>query len=40
MEYLEEVAITFAQGLANKTITRKVDKGLIQSEWAQHYQLN
>ncbi|XP_070591023.1 trifunctional enzyme subunit alpha, mitochondrial [Erythrolamprus reginae] len=30
MEYLEEVAITFAQGLANKTITRKVDKGLIQ----------
>lgn len=39
MEYLEEVAITFAQGLANKTITRKVDKGLIQSEWAQHYQL-
>uniref|UniRef100_A0A8C5SPB2 Trifunctional enzyme subunit alpha, mitochondrial n=1 Tax=Laticauda laticaudata TaxID=8630 RepID=A0A8C5SPB2_LATLA len=30
MEYLEEVAIIFAQGLANKTITRKVDKGLIQ----------
>ncbi|KAM6462942.1 trifunctional enzyme subunit alpha, mitochondrial [Liasis olivaceus] len=30
MEYLEEVAITFAQGLANKTVTRKMDKGLIQ----------
>ncbi|XP_066482854.1 trifunctional enzyme subunit alpha, mitochondrial [Tiliqua scincoides] len=30
VEYLEEVAITFARGLANKTISRKKDKGLIK----------
>uniref|UniRef100_A0A8D2JBM2 Trifunctional enzyme subunit alpha, mitochondrial n=1 Tax=Varanus komodoensis TaxID=61221 RepID=A0A8D2JBM2_VARKO len=30
LEYLEEVAITFANGLANKSISRKTDKGLMQ----------
>ncbi|XP_062979754.1 trifunctional enzyme subunit alpha, mitochondrial [Elgaria multicarinata webbii] len=30
LEYLEEVAVTFARGLANKSISRKKDKGLIQ----------
>nr|XP_056709132.1 trifunctional enzyme subunit alpha, mitochondrial isoform X2 [Euleptes europaea] len=30
IEYLEEVAITFAKGLASKTVSRKKDKGLIQ----------
>ncbi|XP_042307592.1 trifunctional enzyme subunit alpha, mitochondrial isoform X2 [Sceloporus undulatus] len=30
LEYLEEVAITFARGLANKTVSRKKDKGLVQ----------
>ncbi|XP_077186901.1 trifunctional enzyme subunit alpha, mitochondrial [Paroedura picta] len=30
IEYLEEVAITFAKGLANKSVSRKKDKGLIQ----------
>ncbi|XP_054845016.1 trifunctional enzyme subunit alpha, mitochondrial [Eublepharis macularius] len=30
LEYLEEVAVTFARGLANKTVSRKKDKGLIQ----------
>lgn len=34
IEYLEEVAITFARELANKKISRKKDKGLIKSEWA------
>uniref|UniRef100_A0A6J0VAI3 enoyl-CoA hydratase n=1 Tax=Pogona vitticeps TaxID=103695 RepID=A0A6J0VAI3_9SAUR len=30
LEYLEEVAITFARGLATKKISRKKDKGLVQ----------
>ncbi|XP_053106420.1 trifunctional enzyme subunit alpha, mitochondrial [Hemicordylus capensis] len=30
VEYLEEVAISFARGLATKTISRKKDKGLLQ----------
>uniref|UniRef100_A0A670HXT2 enoyl-CoA hydratase n=1 Tax=Podarcis muralis TaxID=64176 RepID=A0A670HXT2_PODMU len=33
LEYLEEVAITFARGLAKKTISQKRNKGLMQSEW-------
>uniref|UniRef100_A0A803SUZ6 enoyl-CoA hydratase n=1 Tax=Anolis carolinensis TaxID=28377 RepID=A0A803SUZ6_ANOCA len=30
MEYLEEVAVFFARGLANKTVSHKKDKGLVQ----------
>ncbi|KFP73714.1 hypothetical protein N310_13480, partial [Acanthisitta chloris] len=30
MEYLEEVAISFARGLANKTVSAKKSKGLVQ----------
>ncbi|KAL4694061.1 hypothetical protein H8959_013326, partial [Pygathrix nigripes] len=30
MEYLEEVAITFAKGLADKKISPKRDKGLVE----------
>lgn len=33
LEYLEEVAITFARGLATKKVSPKKDKGLVQSEW-------
>lgn len=32
VEYLEEVAITFAKGLADKKISPKRDKGLVESE--------
>lgn len=32
IEYLEEVAITFAKGLADKKISPKRDKGLVESE--------
>ena len=32
IEYLEEVAVTFAKGLADKKITPKRDKGLVESE--------
>uniref|UniRef100_A0A8C2S676 Trifunctional enzyme subunit alpha, mitochondrial n=2 Tax=Capra hircus TaxID=9925 RepID=A0A8C2S676_CAPHI len=32
IEYLEEVAITFAKGLADKKITPKRDKGLVESD--------
>ncbi|NWI12963.1 ECHA enzyme, partial [Crypturellus soui] len=32
MEYLEEVAVGFARGLANKTVSTKKPKGLIQSK--------
>lgn len=33
MEYLEEVAITFAKGLADKKISPKRNKGLVESEY-------
>lgn len=32
IEYLEEVAIGFARGLANKTVSAKRSKGLVQSK--------
>lgn len=32
IEYLEEVAIGFARGLANRTVSAKRSKGLIQSK--------
>lgn len=35
IEYLEEVAVTFAKGLADKKITPKRDKGLVESEWTE-----
>lgn len=35
IEYLEEVAVTFAKGLADKKISPKRDKGLVDSEY--HY---
>lgn len=33
IEYLEEVAIDFARGLANKTVSLKKQKGLVQSKY-------
>lgn len=32
IEYLEEVAIGFARGLANRTVSAKRSKGLVQSK--------
>lgn len=32
IEYLEEVAIDFARGLANRTVSAKRSKGLMQSK--------
>lgn len=34
IEYLEEVAIGFARGLANKTVSAKRSRGLMQSKSA------
>lgn len=36
IEYLEEVAIGFARGLANKTVSAKRSKGLVQSKSGHH----
>lgn len=32
IEYLEEIAVTFAKGLADKKISLKRSKGLMESE--------
>lgn len=37
IEYLEEVAIDFAKGIANKKIQLAKPKGLMQSKWL-HFQ--
>jgi hypothetical protein len=33
IEYLEEVAVNFAKGLADRKVSAKQSKGLVESKW-------
>lgn len=33
MEYLEEVAVDYARGIADKRVSLKKQKGLVASKW-------